>query len=79
MKLSKDWADCPLFQILIPRCKKPNPMWFPLILIPDTHADYVRKSLNANAHVFVEKPLATTVEEARELVELALQKIKKWL
>ena len=44
---------------------------------PDTHADYVRKGLNANAHVFVEKPLALTVEEAQGLVKLAKKKNRK--
>jgi predicted dehydrogenase len=36
-----------------------------------THAAIVRAFLNAGAHVLVEKPLATTVEEADELVALA--------
>ena len=44
---------------------------------PDRHADYVRKGLNANAHVFVEKPLALTVEEAQGLVNLAKEKNRK--
>lgn len=44
---------------------------------PDTHAQYVRESLEAGAHVFVEKPIALTVEEAEELVELAKTKKKK--
>lgn len=46
---------------------------------PDTHADFVRKSLEAGAHVFVEKPLATTVKDAEELVALAKQANKKLL
>lgn len=44
---------------------------------PDTHAAYVKQSLNAGAHVFVEKPLANTVEEAQELVDLAAASNKK--
>ncbi|MGB5553329.1 MAG: Gfo/Idh/MocA family oxidoreductase [Flavobacteriaceae bacterium] len=44
---------------------------------PDTHAEYIRTALNANAHVFVEKPLALTVEEAQSLVDLAKAKNKK--
>lgn len=38
---------------------------------PDTHYDYVKMALKAGAHVFVEKPLALTVEEAQTLVDLA--------
>ena len=44
---------------------------------PDTHADYVERSLNAGAHVFVEKPLATTVEEAQHLADLAARLDRK--
>lgn len=38
-----------------------------------THADVVRDFLNAGAHVLVEKPIATTMEEANELVALSRQ------
>ena len=36
-----------------------------------THAEIVRAFLNAGAHVLVEKPIATTAEEADELVALS--------
>jgi len=36
-----------------------------------THAGIVRAFLNTGAHVLVEKPIATTVEEANELVALS--------
>ena len=45
---------------------------------PDTHAQYVKESLLSGAHVFVEKPLATTVKESEKLVALA-QKLNKKL
>src|SRR5438477_12155201 len=32
---------------------------------PDTHAEYARIAFEAGAHVFIEKPLADTVQEAR--------------
>jgi predicted dehydrogenase len=38
-----------------------------------THAEIVRAFLNAGAHVLVEKPIATTIEEANDLVVLARQ------
>lgn len=44
---------------------------------PDTHAEIARKALAAGAHVFVEKPVATTVEEAREIVEIARERGRK--
>ena len=37
----------------------------------DTHADYAVRAMEAGAHVFVEKPLAATVEDARRVVETA--------
>jgi len=38
---------------------------------PDTHADYTKKAFAAGCHVFLEKPIAETVEEAREIVDAA--------
>jgi predicted dehydrogenase len=35
---------------------------------PDTHADLTRRAFAASCHVFVEKPLATTVAEAEQVV-----------
>jgi len=43
----------------------------------ETHAPIAIKSLNSGAHVFVEKPLAVTVEDARKIVELARNLKKK--
>lgn len=40
----------------------------------DTHAKLARQALEAGKHVFVEKPLATSVEDTRFLVECARQK-----
>jgi predicted dehydrogenase len=37
----------------------------------DTHADYAIAAMEAGAHVFVEKPLAETVEDARRVVDTA--------
>ncbi|MEE2968295.1 MAG: Gfo/Idh/MocA family oxidoreductase, partial [Verrucomicrobiota bacterium] len=38
---------------------------------PDTHADYAKKAFAAGAHVFLEKPIAESVDEAQEIVEMA--------
>ncbi len=44
---------------------------------PDTHKTYTLKALQAGAHVFVEKPLAETVEDAREIVKAAQKHNRK--
>ncbi|KQT55246.1 MULTISPECIES: Gfo/Idh/MocA family protein [unclassified Aureimonas] len=37
----------------------------------DSHADFAIRAMEAGAHVFVEKPLAATVEDAERVVEVA--------
>jgi predicted dehydrogenase len=44
---------------------------------PDTHAAIARTALEGGSHVFVEKPLATTVEQAGDLVALAREHRRK--
>jgi len=44
---------------------------------PDTHAAFARQAFAAGCHVFCEKPLAETVEEAQEIVRLATEAKRK--
>jgi predicted dehydrogenase len=43
----------------------------------DSHAEYAIAAMDANAHVFVEKPLATTVADAQAVVDKAAQTNRK--
>ena len=43
----------------------------------DSHADYACAAMEAGAHVFVEKPLATNVADARRVVECAVKNNRK--
>ena len=45
--------------------------------LPDTHADFAIKAMNTGAHVFVEKPLADTAENAEKVVETARRTDRK--
>ena len=44
---------------------------------PDSHAEYAKKSLEAGAHVFVEKPIAETIAEAQSIANAAAKHKKK--
>jgi predicted dehydrogenase len=43
----------------------------------DTHADFAIRAMEAGAHVFVEKPIALTVEEAERVVSVAQARNRK--
>ena len=43
----------------------------------DSHADFAVAAMEAGAHVFVEKPLATTVADARRVVDTAIRLKRK--
>ncbi len=70
-KLSEELGGLPTFSDFESALADTKPDVVSVNTYPETHADYVRKSLLAKAHVFVEKPLAATVEEAWELANLA--------
>ncbi len=69
-KLSKELGGYPEFDNFEKALESTQPQAVSINTYPDTHAEYVRKSLESGAHVFVEKPLANTVEECQEIKEL---------
>ncbi|MEX0273139.1 MAG: Gfo/Idh/MocA family protein [Flavobacteriaceae bacterium] len=76
-RLSEELGGLPTFSNFADALKLTRPDAVSINTYPDTHARYIRASLEANCHVFVEKPLATTVSEAQELVDMALAKDRK--
>jgi predicted dehydrogenase len=44
---------------------------------PETHGPFARAAIEAGGHVFCEKPLATTVEEAQAVVDAARKRDRK--
>jgi predicted dehydrogenase len=75
--LSKELNNVATFGDFASALEQTKPDVVSINTYPDTHADYVKQSLMADAHVFIEKPLALTVEEAKSLVKLAIAKNKK--
>ena len=72
--LSKELGGYPCFSSYETALKETQPDVVSINTYPDTHRAYVKMALEQGAHVFVEKPLANTVEEAQELVDLAKAK-----
>ncbi len=70
-RLSGELGGLPTYGIFEEALKATKPDVVSINTYPGTHYEYVKRSLESGAHVFVEKPLATTVEESQELADLA--------
>ena len=76
-KLSQELGGLPTFSSFDDALTKTQPDVVSINTYPETHAEYAHKSLKAGAHIFIEKPLANTVEEAQSIVDLATKLNKK--
>lgn len=76
-KLSRELGGYPEFDSIESAVEATHPDAVSINTYPDTHFQYVKYALSKGAHVFVEKPLANTVEECQEIKELALKSHKK--
>ena len=63
--------DYPQFSDYSEALEQTHPDAVSINTYPDTHAEYTKMAFAAGAHVFLEKPIAETVEEAQEIVGLA--------
>ena len=63
--------DYPQFSDYSEALEQTNPDAVSINTYPDTHAEYTKMAFAAGAHVFLEKPIAETVEEAQEIVDVA--------
>jgi predicted dehydrogenase len=66
-----DLQDYPVFTDFHAALEDTKPGLVVVATYSDSHADYALAAMEAGAHVFVEKPLATTVEDARRVVAAA--------
>jgi predicted dehydrogenase len=76
-KLSRELGGVAEFADYGHALKETSPDVVSINTYPGTHAAYARAALEAGCHVFCEKPLAETVEEAQSLVDLARARKRK--
>ncbi|MCR9066199.1 MAG: Gfo/Idh/MocA family oxidoreductase [Cytophagales bacterium] len=70
-------GNYPLYNDYTTALKESNPDAVSISTYPDTHENYAIAALNADCHVFIEKPLADSVEAAERVAALAKEKNKK--
>ena len=73
------WPNVPKFADYGDALAKVKPDVVCVCTWPDTHADFAVRAFNAGAHVFLEKPIAETVEDAERVVAAAKKNNKKLL
>jgi predicted dehydrogenase len=76
-RLAKELGGVSVFGDFDEAFERTSPDCVSINTYPETHAALTRSSLERGTHVFLEKPIAETVAEARELVELAAQHRRK--
>ncbi|OCC03002.1 oxidoreductase [Labrys sp. WJW] len=67
----------PLFEDYEAALKETRPDAVSINSWPNTHADYALKAIEAGCHVFMEKPIATSIEDAEKVVAAAVAKNRK--
>jgi predicted dehydrogenase len=75
--LPSELAGYPRFEDFDEALKTTKPDAVSINTYPNTHADYAIRAMNAGAHVFMEKPIATTYEDGLKVVETAKAKKRK--
>jgi predicted dehydrogenase len=75
--ISKELGGLPEFSDYYEALAATKPDVVSINTYPETHAPYAKAAIAAGCHVFCEKPLAETVEEAQSLVDAARAKRRK--
>lgn len=76
-ELSRELGGLPEFDSFDNALSSTSPDAVSINTYPDTHAAFVKASINAGAHVFVEKPIAETLEDAHTIAALAVKNDRK--
>lgn len=75
--LPPELDGCPRFEDFEEAMAETKPDAVSINTWPNTHAEYALKALDAGCHVFMEKPIATNVEDANAVVALARERDRK--
>jgi len=76
-KLPEELQGVPLFQDFDEALKATRPDAVSINTYPNSHADYAIRAMDAGAHVFMEKPIATNLADAERVVAKAKEKNRK--
>ncbi|MBP1647738.1 MAG: gfo/Idh/MocA family oxidoreductase [Bacteroidetes bacterium] len=76
-RLSQELGGIPEFDSVDAAMAAARPHAVAVCTYPETHRDLTVQALRAGMHVFVEKPIALTVEQAREIVAIAKESERK--
>ncbi|MCY0150405.1 Gfo/Idh/MocA family oxidoreductase [Hoeflea sp. G2-23] len=77
--LPEQWRDLPRYADFHEALEAVRPDVVAICTYPDTHAEFAISAFKAGAHVFLEKPIAQTVEQAEAVVAAAKQANRKLL
>jgi predicted dehydrogenase len=69
--LPPELASVPAFDAFEDALRQTKPDVVSVNTLPDTHANFAIRAMEAGAHVFVEKPIAATVADAERVVRTA--------
>ena len=75
--LPDEFAACPRFEDFDQALAETRPDAVSINTWPNTHADYALRAMDAGCHVFMEKPIATTIEDAEQVVAKARERGRK--
>jgi predicted dehydrogenase len=70
-KLAPELQGYPVFDDFEQALRETRPDAVSINTYPNTHADYAIRAMDAGCHVFMEKPIATTIEDAEAVVAKA--------
>jgi predicted dehydrogenase len=77
MALPEAFTGIPIFEDFDQALAATRPDAVSINSYPDTHAQYAIKAMEAGAHVFMEKPVATNIEDALNVVATARRTRRK--